>query len=45
MQYELDALMSNGTWNFVDSPPSIASKLVYRIKRLIDASIERLNRQ
>jgi len=27
--------MGNGTWNFVDSPPSKGSKLVYRIKRLL----------
>jgi len=46
MQCELDALMSIGTWNFVDSPPSSWKEdMQYGIKRLIDASIEQLNIQ
>jgi hypothetical protein len=44
MKLEYDALISNGTWTLCSRPPHhniIRSKLVYKIKRKTDGSIER----
>ena len=44
MNKEFDALLRNGTWTLIPSPPTaniIGSKWVYRIKRKADGGIER----
>ena len=44
MNKEFDALLRNGTWTLIPSPPDaniIGSKWVYRIKRKADGGIER----
>jgi histone deacetylase 1/2 len=44
MNKEFDALLRNGTWTLIPSPPIaniIGSKWVYRIKRKADGGIER----
>ena len=45
MNAEIDALLANHTWDFVDLPPGkkpISSKWVYRVKLKSDGSLERL---
>lgn len=44
MNTEFDALLQNGTWTLIPSPPAaniLGSKWVYRIKRKADGSIKR----
>jgi len=45
MEKEIDALMLNNTWEYVDLPPgkrAISNKWVYKVKLKLDGSLERL---
>jgi len=48
MNKEIDALMANDTWDFVDLPigkKAISSKWVYKVKLKSDGSLERFKAQ
>jgi len=45
MEKEIDALMTNDTWEYVDLPPgktAISNKWVYKVKLKADGTLERL---